>query len=469
MRSVRPIRTIVSGAVLIMASSTANAGSFSLYTESSPAAIGNYAAGIAAEAADASTGWYNPAGLPLLGEKEVVGGLVVIAPSAKLSGSTTFATQGFPSYVQAVNDVNGLKMGYVPSFHAALPLSQNVAIGLSINGPFGLSTQWDQFGPLRYAATTSQLLTVNTAPEIGVRFAEHFSLGLGLDLQYAGVKFNQVLGSPAQVLSVNPMTLDSLSYNRGYSIGVGAHVGGMALFNEDHTRIGLNYQSQLRHRFHGYSRLQGRLASLSPAATSSAILAADPESTFWSFNLSSNGVILPNITTLSVYQDINESLALLGSVVYTGWSSLKTLELRQVAAFVPTLGQVFVNSSTPEHYRDVWRFAVGANYHVNERWMLRVGGGYDQTPTRNAFRDIRVPDGNRWATSIGTHYQLWPTVGLDFGYTHLFSSHSRVNTTAVAGVGSTYNVNTDIKAYANLLALQLVWFFDKSPPVVATK
>ena len=80
----KPLKTIVSAAVLaVIAANAAYAGGFSLYTESSPAAIGNYAAGTAAEAADASIGWYNPAGLILIPEQQLVVGGVGVFPTAK--------------------------------------------------------------------------------------------------------------------------------------------------------------------------------------------------------------------------------------------------------------------------------------------------------------------------------------------------------------------------------------------------
>jgi long-chain fatty acid transport protein len=466
----RPIRTIASAAVLaMMANSAANAGSFSLYTESSAAAIGNYGAGIAAEAADASTGWYNPAGLALLHRQEVVSGEVTVFASAKLSGASTFSTLGLPNYTQTFTNLSGGKMGYVPSFHYALPFGQNMAFGLSLVAPYGLATQWDRVGPVRYAATTSNLITANLSPEIGGRLTDHFALGLGIDIQYARVRFHSVLGSPTSLLRFNlPYFLDSLSYNKGHSYGVGFHAGGMLLFQQDHTRIGLNYQSQMRHRFNGFSRLQGRLASLGPTLSPSAVLAADGEAIFWSDTLTSNNVIFPDVTTLSIYKDINSRLAILGSAVYTGWNSLKTLELQRVAAYAPQLAQTLVNSTTTENYRNVWRFALGANYQLTDLLMLRVGGGWDQTPTRNQFRDVRIPDTNRWAASVGAHYQLQPNIGFDLGYTHLFAgSNYKVNRTNAVGATSTYNVDASIKAHADLVGVQAVWVLDQPAPMIA--
>ena len=466
----KPIKTVVNAAVIAVMASAANAGSFSLYTESSPAAIGNYAAGIAAEAADASTGWYNPAGLPLIRSKEAVFGAVGIFPSIKLHGLSTFNTAGLPTYQQTFDGIKTSKPGYVPSFHSAIPLGENATFGFSVVAPFGLATQWNRQGRVRYAATTSNLLTSNFSPEIGAKLTEKFSVGAGIDLQYSRVRFNQVLGSPAlmHAFGVEPSLLDSLSYNRGQSFGVGFHAGVLGMFYDNHTRVGFNYQSQVRHRFNGYSRLQGRLANLSPILTPLAVLESNPDALYWSNSLASNTIIFPEVATLSLYQDVTDRFAFLASAVFTGWRSLKTLELDRVAAYAPfpANGQILANSVTTENYHNAWRFAIGGNYHVNEKLMMRVGGGFDQTPTRKVYRDIRVPDSNRAAASIGAHYQARPSLGVDIGYTRLFGiEHAKINKTAPVGSSSTYNVNAGIKSHADLVGIQAVWTLDQPVPV----
>ena len=468
----KPIKTIVSAAVVaLMASSTANAGSFSLYTESSGRAIGNYAAGIAAEAADASTGWYNPAGLALIHEKQVVFGGVGVFPSTKLTGLSSFNTTGSPSYVQTIDGLQGGKDALVPSSHFAIPLGESATFGFSLVSPFGLLTDWFKESPIRYAATISQLVTTNISPEIGGKLTEHLAVGAGIDLQYARVTFNRMLGLPTatQFSPLLASYLDSMSVNKGTSFGVGFHAGVMGMFNDNHSRIGFNYLSKMRHKFNGWSRLTGRLASLPPTITQAALIATlNADTAFWSNNLSSNNIELPEIATLSGYQDINEKLALLGSVVYTGWNSLRTIQLNNVAAFASGVGQTKVNSVSEQHYRNAWRFALGANYLFNEKLMIRVGTGYDQTPTRDTFRDVRVPDSNRWAASVGVHYQYKPTLGLDLGYTHLFAQQGRINRSDIAGATSVYTVNARINAYADLVGLQATWVLD-APVPVATK
>ena len=85
-RMKKPINTRISLAILSLTSAVAQAGSFSLYTESNGYAVGNFAAGIAAEAFDASTAWYNPAGLALIHEQQMIVGGVGVLPSTTLSG-----------------------------------------------------------------------------------------------------------------------------------------------------------------------------------------------------------------------------------------------------------------------------------------------------------------------------------------------------------------------------------------------
>ncbi|MFY7698188.1 MAG: OmpP1/FadL family transporter [Legionella sp.] len=461
MVSTKKAATVVSTAMFVLLTTRAvHAGGFSLYTEASGVAIANYAAGIAAEAIDASTGWYNPAGLVLIDKQQFVLNTIGVFPSSKLSGNSTYATQSFPPYSQSINRLQGGKNAVVPSLHYALPLTSQAVFGLSILSPFGLSTEYDQNSPIRYAATTTELLTMNIAPELGLKLSEHYSVGVGLDWQWAQVKFNSMLGSPASLQWVQhngnpnlyPTYYDSLSFNKGHSTGVGFHSGLMAMFNHNHTRLGLNYQSKIKHTFHGVSRLIGRLADPS---------FINPMAVFRSDSLSSNDINLPAIITLSAYHDLNDKWALLASVVYTGWDVFKVIKLSHVAAISSnTLTPATIDVINSENYRNSWRFAVGANYKFNQQWMLRLGGGYDQTPTIYSARDSRLPDANRWALSTGLVYQLKPNLSLGIGYSYLFAGNdTQVNKMQLIGSASSYHVNAKANVHAHLLGLQLAWTY----------
>ncbi|MCH9755692.1 MAG: outer membrane protein transport protein [Gammaproteobacteria bacterium] len=436
---------------------TVMAGGFSLYTEGSVSELGVFAAGSAAQVPDASIGWYNPAGLVLIPEDEIVFSGVGVLPNTTLTGTSTYRTDDLPPYIQSFDTLNGGRNAVVPALHLAHPLGERAVAGLSIVSPYGLSTNWGNDSPLRYAGTLTELLTVLVSPEIGGFLTDNLALGVGLDLEWARVTFNAIAGSPAGLqhlqsegVPVTPTFLDSRSENTGNSFGIGFHAGVLALFNDEHTRIGLNFQSAVGHQFEGTSTLSGRLADEALENTA-AVYQLD--------TLSSNDIRLPNITTLSIYQDMTENWVLLGSAVYTGWSVFKTTQLDNVAGFdTDTSLQAPITVLTEQHYRNAWRFALGTLYSFNERWTFRFGGGYDQTPTVNAERDARLPDVDRWAVATGLHYQPRPTIGFDLAYVYLWGAgRAPVHKTQVFNALSNVTVDAWGSNHAQLAGFQAVW------------
>lgn len=453
----KPIKTFLSSSIALLITGSVNAGGFSLYTEGSAVAVGNFAAGSAAEAADASTSWYNPAGLAFLNKRQLVVSGVGVFPSTEISGTSTFRTQGLPPYIQTFSGLQGGENALVPATHYAHPLGDRLVAGISIVAPFGLATEYPRSSPVRYGATRSEIMTVNVAPTFGYRLTDNVSVGGGLDLQWAKVKFNAMLGVPTlgQFSLQNPRAFDSSSENSGDSFGVGFHAGVLSQFNQGHTRLGINYQSKMAHQFMGSSVLTGVLADP---------FLENPSAVFHSDGLISNPIELPDVITLSAYQDITNNLALLGSIVYTGWDVFKATQLINVAAWTGETGQTTLNVTTPQGYRNAWRFAAGANYRLTDQWLLRFGGGYDQTPTVNAERDIRLPDANRWALSVGAHYQMNPALGFDAGYTYLFAAQDpSFNKTQVFSPVASYNVRGEADVHAHLVGLQAVWTMDTVP------
>lgn len=463
---------LLSAAVLTcMYCAGANAGGFSLYGESNGTVIGNYAAGIAAEAADASTSWYNPAGLALINRTQLVNSGVGLFLTSRLSGVSTFQTFGPPvaTYQQTFSDANGAKDGFVPAFHAALPINDKLTLGFSVVSPFGLTTEWPIESAVRYQALNSELLTITASPALGYRVSDRFAVGAGLDLTYAEVRFNSMAGIPTLAPAFRQVRnyFDSFSYNKGHAYGVGFHLGGMLMLNENHTRIGLNIQSSERLTFHGHSRLTGRLATPGLNLRSpTSVLTASPNNVFYSDDLSSDPLTLPYVVTLSGYHDVNDRLAVLGSVVYFGWSSLKYIQLNNVAGFSATQGPVLLNSHSDENWKNTWRFAVGANYKWTDRFMLRAGVGYDQTPTNDVRRSVRIPDGSRYAVAIGARYAVKQDIDLDIGYSHLFMARQiQINRTDVTNTSS-FNVQATGKGIADLVGAQITWYFDGKPEEV---
>ncbi len=85
---------------------------------------------------------------------------------------------------------------------------------------------------------------------------------------------------------------------------------------------------------------------------------------------------LPSITNVSFFGHIDPKWDVMADVQFTNWSMLQNL------TFVRTDGNVL--QSTPENFKDAWRFSVGASYYLDQNWKFRGGLAYDQSPVQDA-------------------------------------------------------------------------------------
>jgi long-chain fatty acid transport protein len=111
---------------------------------------------------------------------------------------------------------------------------------------------------------------------------------------------------------------------------------------------------------------------------------------------------------------------LLGDVSWTGWSSIPTVD-------------IFRSSGTPlqvldTNFRDTWRFAVGANYKLNDAFKLKAGVAYDQTPVKNAdHRLVSLPDNDRTWFSLGLQWKPTKSTTVDLGGAYLYVKDANIH------------------------------------------
>jgi long-chain fatty acid transport protein len=117
-----------------------------------------------------------------------------------------------------------------------------------------------------------------------------------------------------------------------------------------------------------------------------------------------------------------------------------------------------ITVNLPAHYRNAWNFSVGSEFYATDKVTLRGGVGFDQTPVKNYYRDVRVPDQDRYAIALGTHFQATKTVGIDLGWTHLFMAGlARINPPAEVTGGQITTTNGNLQGSADVFGAQLTW------------
>lgn len=439
---IRRLITVLCSAGLFGITTQASASAFQLFEQDGGSYLANFHAGYAASAVDATTAFYNPAGLTRFKNQQVVLAGINVLTDFKYTGTVGVNTINMGTPAPVVGQGGGYS--FVPALNYVAPISDWVAFGFSVVVPFGLKTDYGTSTIIRYVATETSVNVVDVSPSLAFKF-NRFSLGAGFDIQKMHAEFNSV----ATITDVNS---DTLSTNKADGTGYGYHLGALYEFN-DCSRVGLSYHSQVVHHLSGTSRLEGPLADPLAAALEGKL---DNVST----SHASTGVTLPAYTALSVYQKVMPSLALMGTAAYTQWSSFKSIILNSVAGLVPSDG--FLEPGTiqveiPQNYHNTWVFSVGADYYATDSVTLRGGFGYDQTPVRSAYRDVRLPDGNRFVIALGGHYQATRCVGVDLGWIHVFVNEVNVHPPIQVAGPLEVTTNGKAKGGADVYGAQITW------------
>src|SRR6267378_6730426 len=142
--------------------SQAHASAFALI-EQSASGLGSSFAGAAATAEDASTIFYNPAGMSLLpGGMQVSAGLALINLSAQFSDSGSTPGAGPRPLGNNGGDAGGLSA--VPNVYFAMDVAPNWKAGVGLSVPFGLKTEYNADWVGRFQAIKSDISTFNLNP-----------------------------------------------------------------------------------------------------------------------------------------------------------------------------------------------------------------------------------------------------------------------------------------------------------------
>jgi len=387
-------------AVLVAAafSGTAGASGFQLL-EQNASGLGNAYAGSAAVAENASTIFYNPAGMTELKDLEVSGGVTAIKTSYQFNnnGSSTGVLSG---------DSNGGGLGFVPNAYLSKALTKDIYVGLGIGAPFGLETKYDNPWYGAAQSVKFKIETVNINPSIAWRAADWVSLGAGANWQKLDATYERVVGVASAGLAASNAKLKLNGEAWGWNVGALFHVGPV-------TKIGVSYRSVVKYDLDGDVAVTGNgtpLGNGTAAALNAGGASSGTKAT----------VKLPDTFILSGTHKFSDQWELLGDVSWTGWSSIPKIDIFRVSgAPLQTLDTQF---------RDTWRVAMGANYTLNDAWKLKAGIAYDQTPVKSATtRLVSLPDNDRTWFSLGAQWKPTKTVTLDVGASYLFVKKADIN------------------------------------------
>lgn len=396
-------RSIATMATLLAAQG-ASASGFQLL-EQNASGLGNAYAGSAAVADNASTIYFNPAGMTQLQAREVSVGLSLIKPSYKFSNNGSTAAPGVP--LSGSNGGDAGDIAALPNGYMSFAVSKDWYLGLGFGAPFGLKTEYDEDWVGRFQSLTFDIKTYNINPSVAWKINDAVSLGAGLNWQRMEATYERIAAVSSVALQNTKVTLDADNDAWGWNIG--------ALFTPSATtKIGVSYRSAIKHELEGGLSFSGTAAGLSPLTT----------------NVDAKAELkLPDTAIISVAQQLNQTWEMLGDLSWTGWGKINTVDIvRSSGALSGTTAQTL-----DAHFKNTWRVALGANQKLNEQWKMRYGIAWDQAPVKGAdSRLVSLPDNDRLWLSIGAGYAMSKASRLDFGAAYLIIKDTEIDNNQIS-------------------------------------
>jgi long-chain fatty acid transport protein len=381
----RKAGVVAVAAALGAVSTSAWAGGFAIGTQSG-SGTGNAFAGGAAVADDASVAWSNPAGMTFLPPgKQIAGALHVLKPSFKFRNEGSTGLYAAPG---TGDGGDGGDWAFVPNGFFTMELNPRVRLGVALNAPFGLKTEYDSGWRGQLTALTSEIKTVNINPSLAYKISDTVSVGGGLNIQWVEAELSNFAGAAG----VAKLKADDIGY--GFNLGILAAVG-------PSTRIGAHYRSRIKYEVEGD-------ATFSAAAVANGNIRAD--------------IRVPESFSISLFHVLNPKWELMADITRTGWDSLEQLTVVRTSG--PLAGATL--TSLMFRWDDTMRYGIGANYRWSDQTKLRFGVAFDETPTNDVDRTARLPDQDRKWLAFGVQHRVSKAGVLEIGYAHEFIKDARV-------------------------------------------
>jgi long-chain fatty acid transport protein len=414
----------LSASILLCTSQSVQAAGFYIQ-EQSVKGLGYAFSGSTTSIDDASTIYFNPAGMTKLDGAQVNAGVHLLIPHADLTDTGT--TVPFGAAVGNDDGGNPYDPTPVPNLYAAAPFDfqgRQIWAGIGVSAPFGLGSDYGDNWFGRFDSTETELMTINIQPSLAIQATDWLSIGGGVDIQYADAELKAV---------ANPGTGEGISTLKGDDWSLGYNLGVMIEPTEK-TDVGIHYRSAIDHE------LDGRITFVNGTASDSDVGGGAD-------------LNLPDLATFGVAHDITPQTRIMGQATWFGWSTFDRIRA------VSDAGAELQNIE--QDYQDTWAFAIGVEHDLNEDWTVRAGYQFDETPTTDEFRTSRTPDGDRNWFSGGATYKWNDKIELDFAATYIDVDDGtiNVNRNAAAPAIARSDVSANTDGYVGIVAVGLNYKF----------
>ena len=320
---------------------------------------------------DAANIAYNPASLTKIKGEVAKISATYLSPHGKYKAEGPYA-----DVVAPAEGRNRVHPAWAPGSYYVRQINDKEWLGFGAYSRFGNCCQFEA-GSL--PGTNNSSAKVNGI-SLGVNYAKKldnkWSASVGAEVNYVGLIFDKTPYSPDAKRFVN-------AHIEGDSYALGWNAAANYSF-DDKNEIGVVYRSKVNH-------------SMEAKARGTAIPIQ---------NMDVYGVVtLPESVMIGYSHKFNDKTRIELNGTWTRWSRFDRLDM------VPI-------SESAKNWSDGWRYAIGIEHKLSEKYSLLGGIAYDESaiPDYNGA-DFMVPTGTRTTYTIGAQYHdAKQTVALTLGH-----------------------------------------------------
>lgn len=366
---------------------------FQLYNEGSAEALG-FGGAVGARTDMVSNAWYNPASLAGYPHTEL------------MLGTTLVVIQSEYKDTRAPGLDSSMEEGIVPIPHLYYvhPIDESLTAMLSLNAPYGMVTEWPEGWAGQYLATDTALQTLYATPSLAWKVNDKLSLAAGANLVWVDAVLTSWIPTTGMGLGYDTKrTLEADDYGFGGSVSASYQLS-------EAWQVAARYQSSVDLDLEGEARF-------TPQTAAAGLIDFDAEAS----------LELPSSLSFGVANTSFERWTFGVELIWTEWSTYDAITIYRK-------DNGALASNTPKDWSDVWSLRLGAEYQIDERWCVRAGYVFDESPVPDRTRAPEMPgeDRHMWSLGLGYETERW---AVDVAYSLLLILEADVGATGQADYG----------------------------------
>lgn len=275
---------------------------------------------------------------------------------------------------------NRVHFGFAPGTYYVKKMNDKDWFGIGAFSRFAMVSEFERDSRVSTNAFVSRLDGVSITPTFAHKFDDKWSAAVGAEINYVRLTMEK----NTLWANDNPSTP---THTKGESYALGWNAAANYAF-DDKNEIGIVYRSRIKH---------------SMEADFNAYNVVNPYTSRYLGNFSGDAygeVTLPDSWHIGYNHKFNDKTRVELNAVRTNWSAYDALNIN-----VTNAGPVHSGMhASPKNWEDGWRYAVGVEHKLSDKYTLMAGFAYDESSIPYDGGDFMVPTGNRKTYSIGARY-----------------------------------------------------------------